>query len=529
LIQVSEHRRPLGTVSRRIRVRPAPVVALLLLGIGIGACERREPPGAVTQPSSEPARAAARASSGTSDQPALLQEKLGTIEDNLPFVGGTAKLASIAWRTWIYTDVGPKRWRYGYVRAGEVFEVRGPPIVNDGCAGGWYRVNPRGFVCAGKGATTDLKDPVAQASNVRPVRGQGLPYLYAMSSEAPPLLYFKVPSVSEMKTVEGDGVAGYVARWRERIAAQGVRELIGEPSEPPEFLRDGRALKKPYGVVQRLHFSVHAGRASADSGFAIAQVFQSNNRVFGLTTELDLIALDRTDVVRPSSFHGVELAEGEGLPVAFVRQHYAARHTLDERGQLKAEGSFRHREPLKLTGNKRPGDLLETRDGAWVSGSSTRILTPRTSFPSFATGDRKWIDISINDQSLVAYVGTRPVYATLVSTGRGGMGDPEKHQATIRGTFMVYQKHISSTMDGEEDKSDSFNLQDVPFVQYFHKGFALHGTYWHDEFGKIRSHGCVNLAPVDAAWLFEWTDPNVPPGWHGALNKDRGTVVYIHG
>ena len=91
------------------------------------------------------------------------------------------------------------------------------------------------------------------------------------------------------------------------------------------------------------------------------------------------------------------------------------------------------------------------------------------------------------------------------------MGDPEKHQATVRGTFMVYQKHVSSTMDGEEDKSDSFNLQDVPFVQYFHKGFALHGTYWHDEFGKIRSHGCVNLAPVDAAWLFEWTDPNVPP------------------
>ena len=110
-----------------------------------------------------------------------------------------------------------------------------------------------------------------------------------------------------------------------------------------------------------------------------------------------------------------------------------------------------------------------------------------------------------------------------------GLGDPEKVDATVRGTFMIYQKDVSSTMDGSEDRSDGYALQDVPFVQYFHKGFALHGTYWHDEFGKIRSHGCVNLAPVDAAWLFEWTDPNVPPGWHGALNKDRGTVVYIHG
>ncbi len=505
---------------------PCLLPALLLAAFG---CQRQEPPGAAPEPSAAPARVAAPSSAAPVEGEAPAGAAPGSIDDNLPFVGGSTKLASIAWRTWVYTDVGPKRWRYGYIRAGEVFDVRGPPIVNDGCAGGWYRVNPRGFVCAGKGATLDLSDPVAQAASARPVRGQGLPYLYTMSSEAPPYLYFRVPKVSEMKTVEGDGVTGYVARWRERIAAQGLRELIGEPGEPPDFLRDGRALKKPYGTKQGLHFSTHAGRASADSGFAVARVFAAEGRVFGLTTELDLIALDRTDLVRPSSFHGVELLEGEDLPVAFVKQHYAARHALDDRGQLRADGSFRYREPLKLTGNKRVGDLLETRDNAWVAGSATRILDKRTSFPSFATGDRKWIDISINEQSLVAYVGTHAVYATLVSTGRGGLGDPEKAQATVRGTFMVYQKHISSTMDGEDDKvSDSFNLQDVPFVQYFHKGFALHGTYWHDEFGKIRSHGCVNLAPIDAAWLFEWTDPSVPPGWHGSLNKDRGTVVYIH-
>jgi lipoprotein-anchoring transpeptidase ErfK/SrfK len=128
---------------------------------------------------------------------------------------------------------------------------------------------------------------------------------------------------------------------------------------------------------------------------------------------------------------------------------------------------------------------------------------------------------------LVAYVGQKPVYVTLVSTGRGGMGDPEKAQATVRGTFMVYAKHVSATMDGEEDKSDSYALLDVPFVQYFHKGYALHGTYWHDEFGRVRSHGCVNLAPIDAAWLFEWTDPQVPNDWHAVINKERGTVVLV--
>ena len=65
--------------------------------------------------------------------------------------------------------------------------------------------------------------------------------------------------------------------------------------------------------------------------------------------------------------------------------------------------------------------------------------------------------------------------------------------------------------------------------QRFTEGYALHGAYWHDKFGKVRSHGCINLAPPDAAWLFEWTEPHVPMGWHGARNMNHGTLVYIHG
>jgi lipoprotein-anchoring transpeptidase ErfK/SrfK len=187
-----------------------------------------------------------------------------------------------------------------------------------------------------------------------------------------------------------------------------------------------------------------------------------------------------------------------------------------------------YREAVPLTGRKRAGGILEARDGSFVPESAMRVIQARTSFPSFATGDRKWVDVSIKEQSLVAYRGQRPVYVTLVSTGRDGLMDPETTNSTVRGTFMIYQKDVSSTMDGDEDRADSFNLHDVPFVQYFHKGYALHGTYWHDEFGHVRSHGCVNLAPADAAWLFEWTDPEVPPSWHGVINKERGTVVYVH-
>ena len=75
---------------------------------------------------------------------------------------------------------------------------------------------------------------------------------------------------------------------------------------------------------------------------------------------------------------------------------------------------------------------------------------------------------------------------------------------------------------------DEFDLRDVPFVQYFTEGYALHAAYWHDDFGTPRSHGCVNLAPVDAAWLFGWTTPDVPEGWHAALTLKKGTIVYTH-
>jgi lipoprotein-anchoring transpeptidase ErfK/SrfK len=70
-------------------------------------------------------------------------------------------------------------------------------------------------------------------------------------------------------------------------------------------------------------------------------------------------------------------------------------------------------------------------------------------------------------------------------------------------------------MNGDE-AGDEFELRDVPFVQYFTDRFALHGAHWHDDFGTQRSYGCINLAPIDAAWLFNWTSPEVPGPSHAA-------------
>lgn len=508
-----------------------------LLGLSLLACERQPPPG--DEPQSFPvevtvtaAPAGERSTLQSAESAQRSPERIepGSELDNLPFEPGGEKLASIAWRTWIYTDTGPKRTRYGYLRAGAVVDRRGPAIVNEGCEGGWYRINPRGFVCVGKGATLDLDTPLLQSVSVRPQRGAGFPYPYALADDPSPFLYFRLPSAPEMLQAEGDRYRTRADTWRARAESNGLLSRLAASSEVPPFLAQGAELHKPYGVEKRLHQSAHSGQSGSDSGFALLQSFEWQQRVWGVTTELDLIALDRTKVVQPSQFHGIELQGVEALPVAIVKFPWIQRYQRRDDGQFVPDGSLEKRTVLALTGQRvrAGGTFHETRDGFWIEQSAVRLVPERDSFPSVATGDRKWLDVSISTQTLVAYQGERPRYVTLVSTGAGGMGDPEETIATVRGTFMIYAKHVSETMDGEDDKSDSFNLRDVPFVQYFYKGYALHGTYWHDDFGRPRSHGCVNLSPIDAAWLFEWTDPSVPQSWHSVLNKERGTAVYVH-
>lgn len=513
------------------RVGAALFLCLLLLPWALG-CEFRKPPGeerkgaqVINLGHPDPAVAAEQ-------QATRAAQELGTSEDHLPFDPSGEKVASIAWRTWIYTDTGPQRTRLGYLRAGAVVDARGPLLKNDGCAGGWLRINPRGFVCLGRGATQDLNHPIVRQLRTRAVRGEGFPYIYGMSRERAPDRYFRLPTEAQMIEVEGRDVAGRGANWRLQAESDGTLTRLDVSAEPPEFLLGSASLEKPYGVEEHLRRKVHAGRASTESGFALLQTFYWQGRAFGLSTEMDLLPLDRLNLAVESSLRGLELDEERSLPVAFHVKGAISLYEKSETGPFVPASEQYEKRGFYLTGGAAPGGMIEAEDGVWLVRSSVRLVEPRSGFPSVATGRRKWIDISTKHQTLVAYEGKTPVYATLISAGRGGLGkegesDPDGNR-TVRGTFMIHEKSVSSTMDGDEDRADSFELKDVPFVQYFHRGFALHGAYWHDEFGKERSHGCINLAAHDSAWLFEWSDPQVPEGWHAALNKSRGTVVYIH-
>ena len=507
----------------------------LVATLALVSCSKREAPPAQQRPTHRSQVGEAVPEPNTPSefpQPvASVTQDLGKTDDSLPFTPTGLKIASTAWRTWVYTDTGPTRTRFGYLRVGAIVDARPPAIKNDGCEQGWYRINPRGFVCIGKGASLTVEDPIIKQATVRPKRGAGLPYVYAMASGSPPHFYFALPSREQVVKLEGSDRHSNFANWKmlNYDSRPAIANLLGTVSEPPDFLQNGGRALKPYGVLHRLEEKVSSGRAAPDSGFAMLHVFSHDGRWYGMTTEHDILALDRVRIVVPSAFHGIELPAGAGsLTAGFADKDQIPVFQLEQNGNMLATGALNRRQGIPLTGERRVGGFMQTADGHYVPAASLRLIPKRTDFPSFATGDRKWIDISILKQTLMAYVGKTAVYATLVSTGRGVLGDPETESATPRGTFMVYAKHVSATMDGADDAADSYSLLDVPFVQYFHKGFALHGTYWHDEFGRVRSHGCVNLAPQDAAWLFEWTDPPVPEHWHGVINKERGTVVYVH-
>lgn len=114
----------------------------------------------------------------------------------------------------------------------------------------------------------------------------------------------------------------------------------------------------------------------------------------------------------------------------------------------------------------------------------------------FTSNGEKWIDVNLSTQTLTAFEGQTPVYSVTVSTGTS-------QYPTVVGTFNIYVKYKKARMRGGSG-ADAYDLPDVPYVMYFHRGYGVHGTYWHNNFGIPMSHGCVNLPIPDSEWLFNW-------------------------
>lgn len=143
-------------------------------------------------------------------------------------------------------------------------------------------------------------------------------------------------------------------------------------------------------------------------------------------------------------------------------------------------------------------DWLMIGPDEWIERRFVSQVIPGATPPEGVT-DGRWIEVNLEEQTLAVYENSRLVYATMIATG----DDP---YFTRPGLFPIYKKLESTPMYGafEADRSDYYQLQDVPWTMYYDKARALHGAYWRTRFGFPQSHGCVNLSPGDAHWLFDW-------------------------
>lgn len=131
----------------------------------------------------------------------------------------------------------------------------------------------------------------------------------------------------------------------------------------------------------------------------------------------------------------------------------------------------------------------------WLQAQFIAKVEPDTQRPEGVESER-WISVNLDEQTVAAYEGGQLVYVTVVSTGRYGVW-------TQPGTFQVWAKLKRDNMTGGIDEG-FYYLEDVPWVQYFDQARALHGTYWHNQFGTPNSRGCVNLSITDARWFFDF-------------------------
>jgi len=272
-----------------------------------------------------------------------------------------------------------------------------------------------------------------------------------------------------------------------------------------------------------------------EPGFSVAIVEERamHGERWGRTNHGKWVALRELTPAHPPAFHGEAVSDGN-LEFAWVVSDRAVSRKGPS-ASAAATGTTHVRFEVVPWREERaaPGGpwVRISEDGvvptAWMSARD--LARPTLSAPpaEIEAGER-WIDVDLAAQTLVAYDGAAPVFATLVSTGRG----PETSEtATPKGVHRVWVKLATTNMDNLErdDAERHYSIEDVPYVQFFDKSVALHGAFWHQGFGRVQSHGCVNLAPLDARWLFAWTSPHLPAGWTAALPSalERGTAVRV--
>jgi hypothetical protein len=439
---------------------------------------------------------------------------------------------TVAMQAHVFAEPNSRATEIGYMRRGARFRAQ-PGISGPGCETRWHALHAGGFVCTDRGVLIGPNPPQYAVLPAPPSLTAALPYDYQKVLPRNTPLYARAPTPDEMH-----GFADWIAHnpnVAERLKEQSAQPPP-RPLAPPKRLLDkkGRPIKgakappvvklpPPEPAIKLPEFV----RLLLQPGFYVSvdgPLADPEGRALLRTVRGDVLQGRADTAVRASTLHGTTLGTLPLAGLALVLQGGAHSYTRDAlTGRLQPSAALSQLEPIVLSKERVPsphGELAVAQDGRLVPLSALTII-PHTVRPAFVPASARYIAVQLSSQTLVAYEGERPVYATLVSTGKTGFETPA-------GIFRIQHKHVSATMDGEVG-AESYRIEDVPWTMYFSGSLALHAAFWHQGFGRTRSHGCVNLAPLDAHWLFDWATPTLPPGFHGVntTRENPGTFVVI--
>ena len=453
--------------------------------------------------------------------------------------GPRTMITALGWRTGIVgAPQTNARW-IGYIRAGGQIAIVSGPVGNDGCpsrrdvrGAGWYEVEGSGFVCVGPLAmlSSALGDtPLKRRLPTPPDVSAAMPFTYARNTRAT-AIYRWLPSEEEERTVEP-----------ERFTSPAVANVDGGVSDAAiasvATLTDGgRAVDAQVRIED-----LEGVAGTALLRHILRGMYVSLNRAAQLPGGATFWHTQSGGYIRASAlstlrgdgyFQGIALDEQHHLPIAVALSSVTSTFQASGRA-MSAIGRVPRLaiiqladEPPVTVGNDQ---YYHTAEGFFLRSRQVRVVT-RHEPPTDLAANEKWIDVNLDHQSVVAYEGTLPVYVTVGSTGRRNRANPEENYETVQGGFRILSKHVATTMDGNSANDGPYSIEDVPWVMYFEGSFALHGAFWHNGFGAMHSHGCVNMSPPDARWFYNWTEPHVAPGWSGAYASEQhpGTRVYVH-
>jgi LysM repeat protein len=312
--------------------------------------------------------------------------------------------------------------------------------------------------------------------------------------------------IAQQYGVDVDAIAqanAIVNTWRiypgQQLIIPGIAPEIGEPVAQSTPLSLPEPVATP--TEQPLtYITVARGQSLAgiarQYGMTVEQIAQLNN-----ITNPDLIYIGQRLVVDGNGSPPVESGEPTAVPQIMNTVTHVVQpgETLVSISELYGVSFLEVAQANNIFDALyvRPGQEILIPGGSVLEGAEYSFINAPAA-PSARLSATKEVIVDLSDSRAYAYENGKLVRNVLMSPGLPGT-------PTVQGSFTVLRKYVAQTMTGP-----GYYLPDVPYVMYFYAGYALHGTYWHNNFGQPMSHGCVNLPTPEAAWFYDFTEVGTP-------------------